>query len=126
MMTIFAARPKPAIEVTSAQNSQPTVPVSDNFNANSSVSTPESPKAKTEMPLTVDENSTSKVTEDETILSEEQALDQLPGIPLYFPTSYSLVKPYVQGFDINILDAPSLKDVRIDNSWQPKQPKSES
>ena len=38
---------------------------------------------------------------------------ELDAIPLYFPTSYSLVKSYVQGFDINALDAPHLKDVRI-------------
>lgn len=54
----------------------------------------------------------------EAILTEEQALSELPAIPLYFPTSYSLVKPYVLGFDINTLDAPSLKDVRINNYWQ--------
>jgi oligopeptide transport system substrate-binding protein len=40
-------------------------------------------------------------------------------IPLYFPVSYGLVKPYVQGFDINGLDAPSLKNVRINSDWQP-------
>ncbi|HLM02276.1 MAG TPA: hypothetical protein VK400_14590, partial [Pyrinomonadaceae bacterium] len=54
-----------------------------------------------------------------TILTAEQALEELPAIPLYFPTSYSLVKPYVQGFETNVLDAPSLKSVRIDNNWQP-------
>jgi len=52
-------------------------------------------------------------------LTEEQALEELPAIPLYFPTSYSLVKPYVQGFETNVLDAPSLKSVKIDNNWQP-------
>ena len=41
-------------------------------------------------------------------------------IPLYFPMSYGLVKPYVQGFDINGLDSPSLKGVTIDSDWQPK------
>jgi oligopeptide transport system substrate-binding protein len=53
------------------------------------------------------------------ILTEEQALAELPAIPLYFPASYSLVKPYVHGFDTNVLDAPTLKTVRIDNNWQP-------
>lgn len=52
----------------------------------------------------------------EAILTEEQALIELPAIPLYFPTSYSLVKPYVLGFEINTLDAPSLKNVRINNN----------
>jgi len=55
-----------------------------------------------------------------TILTEDEAISQLRAIPLYFPTSYSLVKPYVTGFEMNGLDAPSLKDVSIDNAWQPK------
>ena len=67
----------------------------------------------------LDENS-------EAILTEQQALIELPAIPLYFPTSYSLVKPYVLGFEINTLDSPSLKDVRINNDWQPIKPKRES
>lgn len=58
--------------------------------------------------------------EDETILTGEDAIIELPAIPLYFPTSYSLVKPYIQGFETNVLDAPSLKDIKIDNNWQPK------
>ena len=60
------------------------------------------------------------------IRSEEEALYQFYAIPLYFPTSYSLVKPYVSGFEINSLDAPLLKDVSIDNTWQPKTPQNES
>jgi ABC-type oligopeptide transport system substrate-binding subunit len=56
------------------------------------------------------------------VLSEAQALKELPAIPIYFASSYALVKPYVVGFDANLLDAPSLKHVRIDTSWQhPKQ-----
>jgi hypothetical protein len=51
---------------------------------------------------------------------------ELPAIPLYFPTSYSLVKPYVLGFETNTLDAPSLKEVRIDNNWQPIKSEKES
>jgi oligopeptide transport system substrate-binding protein len=53
-----------------------------------------------------------------TVLTEEEALYQLRSIPLYFPTSYSLVKPYVKGFDLNALDAPSLKSVEIDPIWR--------
>lgn len=52
------------------------------------------------------------------ILTEEDALYELRSIPLYFPTSYSLVKPYVKGFDLNALDAPSLKSVEIDSNWR--------
>lgn len=57
-----------------------------------------------------------------TIQTEAQALKELPAIPIYFASSYALVKPYVVGFDTNLLDAPSLKTVRVDTNWQP--PKS--
>jgi oligopeptide transport system substrate-binding protein len=60
------------------------------------------------------------------IPTEAEALYDLRAIPLYFPASYSLVKPYVQGFEPNGLDVMSLKDVRIDNNWQPKRPSNES
>ena len=53
------------------------------------------------------------------ILTEAQAADELPAIPLYFASSYALVKPYVEGFDSNLLDAPSLKRARINTAWQP-------
>ncbi len=49
----------------------------------------------------------------------EDAIFELRAIPLYFPASFSLVKPYVQGFDPNGLDSPSLKEVRIDSNWKP-------
>jgi hypothetical protein len=45
----------------------------------------------------------------------------MPAIPLYFASSYALVKPYVNGFDANLLDAPSLKRVRIDADWRMPQ-----
>jgi hypothetical protein len=58
------------------------------------------------------------------IETEAQALRDLTAMPIYFASSYSLVKPYVSGFDGNVLDAPSLKSVRIDTSWkQPAPPK---
>jgi hypothetical protein len=53
-------------------------------------------------------------------MSEANAIYELWAIPLYFPTSYSLVKPYVSGFEMNSLDAPSLADVSINSDWQPK------
>jgi oligopeptide transport system substrate-binding protein len=52
--------------------------------------------------------------------TESQALNDLSAMPIYFASSYALVKPYVKGFDSNVLDAPSLKTVRIENGW--KQP----
>ena len=48
---------------------------------------------------------------------------ELPAIPVYFASSYALVKPYVSGFDANLLDAPSLKHVQIDTAWRPPQKK---
>ena len=58
------------------------------------------------------------------ILTENEALERLPAIPLYFPMSYSLVKPYIQGFEVNSLDAPSLKQVEINDNWQPADKKT--
>ncbi|HVF30124.1 MAG TPA: peptide ABC transporter substrate-binding protein [Pyrinomonadaceae bacterium] len=54
------------------------------------------------------------------IMTEANAVYELWAIPLYFPTSYSLVKPYVSGFEVNSLDAPLLQYVAIDSDWQPK------
>ena len=54
------------------------------------------------------------------MVTEEAAVFEIEAIPLYFPMSYSLVKPYVKGFETNGLDAPILKDISIDNDWRPK------
>jgi oligopeptide transport system substrate-binding protein len=62
---------------------------------------------------------TEKALPPPLILTEAQALKELPAIPIYFASSYALVKPYVVGFDANLLDAPSLKHVQVDTSWQP-------
>jgi len=67
-----------------------------------------------------------EVEENGEFLTADKAIFEFPAIPLYFSTSYSLVKSYVQGFEINTLDAPSLKDVKIDNNWQPKKTNEES
>ena len=55
------------------------------------------------------------------ISTEAEALRALPAIPVYFATSFALVKPYVAGFDTNLLDAPSLKHVRIETGWKPAE-----
>ncbi len=52
------------------------------------------------------------------IETEAQALKELKAMPIYFASSYSLVKPYVSGFDLNVLDAPSLKRTRLDTNWK--------
>lgn len=54
--------------------------------------------------------------------SESQALKELKAMPIYFASSYSLVKPYVSGFDANVLDVPSLKRTRINTSWVQQKP----
>ena len=121
MAAIFA--PEKAVSVEN-KIEEPGEKISPNGNpdSNTSVSTPEQPKLNTETNAMPNKNS----EEEEMISTEEAAIDELPAIPLYFSTSYSLVKPYIQGFDINILDAPLLKNVKIDNNWQPKKAKSES
>lgn len=55
---------------------------------------------------------------DPPILTEAQALRDVPAIPLHFASSYALVKPYVSGFESNLLDAPSLKSVQLDTKWR--------
>ena len=58
--------------------------------------------------------------EKHVVETEAQALKDLKAMPIYFASAYSLVKPYVSGFDSNVLDAPSLKKTRIETNW--KQP----
>jgi len=53
------------------------------------------------------------------IQTEAAALKQFAAIPLFFASSYALVKPYVSGFETNLQDAPSLKSVKIDPDWEP-------
>jgi oligopeptide transport system substrate-binding protein len=64
------------------------------------------------------ENTENAQEKNSVIKSEDDAILEIDAIPLYFPVSYTLVKPYVRGFDLNVLDAPSLKDVSIDSDWQ--------
>jgi len=54
--------------------------------------------------------------------SEAQALKELRSMPIYFASSYSLVKPYVGGFDSNVLDISSLKRVRLETNWTEQRP----
>jgi len=95
-------------------------------------------KSRKELPAQAfrqsEENANSSVQKHETdeppglvgepvgVPTEAEALYQFTAIPLYFPATYLLVKPYVQGFEPNGLDIMSLKDVKIDNNWQPKAP----
>lgn len=84
--------------------------------------------AKTELPANAAVQRTPSTAEPLPLptISEEDSLFNIYAIPLYYPAAYALVKPYVRGFDMNGLDAPSLKDVTIDNSWQLKGQSPES
>ena len=122
--TIFAPEKNVSNENTPNETIENVLP-NENPNAGAAVSSPEMPNAVAE------NNSPSSVVaensvEEKMITTEEEAMNEILAIPLYFSTSYSLVKPYIQGFDTNVLDAPLLKNVKIDNSWQPKTAKSES
>jgi oligopeptide transport system substrate-binding protein len=65
------------------------------------------------------ENSPTTVAPRETALTHEDALYQLYAIPLYSPTAYSLVKPYVHGLKITGLNSVSVRNISIDSSWSP-------
>ncbi|MDT7689734.1 MAG: oligopeptide transport system substrate-binding protein [Acidobacteriota bacterium] len=65
-----------------------------------------------------------RASNEAAILTEAQALKELPAIPLHFASSYALVKPYVDGFESNLLDSPSLKHVRINTQWRAPEPES--
>ncbi|HSI88314.1 MAG TPA: ABC transporter substrate-binding protein, partial [Pyrinomonadaceae bacterium] len=60
------------------------------------------------------------------LLTEGDALFELTAIPLYFPLTFSLVKPYIGGFVMNSLDSPLLSGVSIKENWQPKAAEDES
>ena len=63
-----------------------------------------------------------KPTTPPSVDSQTQALKDLRSMPIYFASSYSLVKPYVSGFDSNVLDISSLKRVRLDTNWSEQKP----
>ena len=63
------------------------------------------------------ERPTPSPEEKRIVETESQALKDLKAVPIYFASSYSLVKPYVSGFDSNVLDAPNLKKTRLDTKW---------
>jgi oligopeptide transport system substrate-binding protein len=101
MIELFGDEP-PSLEVAEANGAEPQQ--SPTATPSPTVATPSRAKAPT------------RVTP---ILTEAQALRELPAIPLHFASSYALVKPYVEGFESNLLDAPSLKNVRINTGWNP-------
>ncbi len=122
LMAIFekAAPPKTDASVIAENNPSGVANMQNNSNTESKDSNETPSNGQTEP------NPPPAIVETKPILTEAEAIAEIHAIPLYFPTSYSLVKPYIQGFEINTLDAPSLKDVKIDNNWQPKKPNGES
>ena len=78
-------------------------PAVENKNGPSSADGAQPPAAKTLVPWT-----------------QADALYELNVIPLYFPVSYSLVKPYVEGFELDGNGSPDLKGITIDSGWTPK------
>lgn len=107
LMAIFEPKPKPVIENSGTGSAVPTPGAS-----------PSSPP---------DANSNSAAGEQKglgqflepVILTEDDAVYELRAIPLYFPTSFSLVKPYVAGFETNSLDMIALSNVAINSEWRP-------
>ena len=71
------------------------------------------------LPVASPSPESSPTTKEKQILveTEAQALKNLTAVPIYFASSYSLVKPYVQGFDANVLDAPALKNTSLNTKW---------
>lgn len=80
---------------------------------------PETPESESKAGLNDDKTKPGPSETLPPIETEAQALKDLSVVPIYFASSYALVKPYVTGFDSNVLDAPSLKTVRINTEWKP-------
>lgn len=89
---------------------EPTAPATQ---AGSKAGGPNDLNAREDQVAGIDGNSSMDLTDDTSLFDFRL-------IPLYFPVSYGLVKPYVQGFELNGLDAPDLKEVRIDSDWRPR------
>ncbi len=126
LSAIFAPPTPLPIEISAANSAnEPIKPATEKTLENSNTEFKKTEEQKSsESPA--EKNAPSEIIAGQPILTEDEAIEEVPAIPLYFPTSYSLVKPYIQGFEINTLDAPSLKDVKIDNNWQPKKANGES
>jgi len=112
MMALFDVLPGEAAAAVSAPTDAPSstpAPAQSQPQANSNTAS-KSPA----------EQNTSLINSDGVILSEDEALYELRAIPLYFPTSYALVKPYVSGFEMNSLDVLLLNSIVIDSDWKPR------
>ncbi|QQS34051.1 MAG: peptide ABC transporter substrate-binding protein [Acidobacteriota bacterium] len=98
LLAIFDRRKKAAAAGTTLPQGTPTPQTSSTpVNSNSAAASP--------MPT------------DEDLLTELSAIYDVEAIPLYFPRSYALVQPYVQGFDLNGIDSPSVGSLSVDTAW---------
>lgn len=126
MLSIFSSDKIPEADATPSAK----VPGDESQNSNSLLSvSSQREKSASQRPGSKDNMGELLIDtgeKNDTILTEAEAIASIPAIPLYFPTSYSLVKPYVFGFEMNTLDAPTLKNVYIDSYWQPRKKKGQS
>lgn len=113
MREMFAPIVTPGVEASSTSTPTPSPASSPNENGQTSN------EKKNSEPETKKQN-------EAIVLTEAQALTEWPAIPIYFASSYSLIKPYVKGFDVNLLDAPSLKHVKIETQWKEIKPAAPS
>jgi oligopeptide transport system substrate-binding protein len=51
--------------------------------------------------------------------AEAVMIEDAPVIPIYVYTQKHLIRPYVRGYDINLIDQPALWRVRLDPAWRP-------
>lgn len=86
---------------------------------------PQGPHAAEPLDIIPDTESIPLLALQDTVATQDAAVYEIRAIPLYFPMSYSLVKPYIKGFETNSLDAPILKEISIDNDWRPKMTRQE-
>ena len=77
-------------------------------------------------PSTTESVTPSNAPKPQVPWTHEDALYELNAIPLFFPLSYTLVKPYVEGFEIDGNGCPDLRRIKIDSDWTPKQARPSS
>jgi hypothetical protein len=108
LMAIFDTRPRPSGQGAPTPSAQQTP-----------AAAPHGPSERSTEPPSAEPHAGAEPLEP-VILNEDDAVYELRAIPLYFPTSFALVKPYVDGFETNSLDVITLANVSIDSDWRPQ------
>lgn len=93
----------------------------DAIAANSRTAKTQNADARRENDNQPERDANARTIEFESPRTEVEALREAAAIPVYFARSFALVKPYVNGFDSNLFDAPSLQRVRVDSTWRQQQ-----